>query len=226
REPAPGDTLGPVIVLQWEAPGETPRAGSRLTAELTDDSGIYVAGLAPPRSVVWTVEDLHGRLLVAEDLAGRVDFGEDYRSATVAFELPAALPGGEPLTLALEASDNLGRRSRASLDFVFGGAVSPGPLLGLVYNMPNPTEGGTRFFFEIGRDADVGVDIYTATGRKIVTLPGDRFTPARAREVGIHWDGRDADGDRLANGLYFYRVAARDAAGRREERVERLAVLR
>jgi hypothetical protein len=95
----------------------------------------------------------------------------------------------------------------------------------MVYNLPNPMERQTRFFFEIDREAQLGVELYTVTGRKIQEIGPEWFSPARAREVGQFWDGRDADGDRLANGLYFYRVIARDDAGRREERIERLVVL-
>jgi len=70
------------------------------------------------------------------------------------------------------------------------------------------------------------VTIYTVTGHRILRLSGGMLTPLRAREVGIAWDGRDEDGDPVANGLYFYRARATDDSGRREERIERLVVLR
>ena len=64
------------------------------------------------------------------------------------------------------------------------------------------------------------------SGKKIATLPGGRFTPGRAGQVGIPWDGRDGDGDPVANGLYFYRLLAREPDGSSAERIERLVVLR
>ncbi|MFH1145059.1 MAG: C25 family cysteine peptidase [Candidatus Eisenbacteria bacterium] len=221
-----GDTLGPAIGLSWENPDEL-QPGSRLWATLEDSSGIYVAALAPSRSVVLTIADRDNRILVAEDLAEEVAFGEDFRVGWLRYEIPEGLVRGEQLVLALEASDNVGRRSREELGFHLGAAGdSLGRLLGMAYNVPNPMEAETRFFFELEREAELTVVVYAASGRKILTLPGGWFSPARARDIGIPWDGRDEDGDRIANGLYFYRVLARGNEGRSEERIERLVVLR
>jgi hypothetical protein len=227
REFSPDDTLGPRIRLQWAQSGTPPGVGSLLNATLSDTSGIYVAALAPSRSVVVTIADRNGRTLAAQDLADRVVFVGDFRHASVTYEIPAGLPAGEPLTLALEASDNLGRRGRDSVTFTLGsGSGDSGRLLTSVFNIPNPMQQETRFLFEIDRDADMEVAVYTVTGRRITTLHAERFTPARAREVGLVWDGRDDDGDVPANGTYFYCVVARDASGRHEERIERLVILR
>ncbi len=221
------DTLGPAIELAWEDPDAPRETGSRLTAVMRDSSGIYVTGLAPSRSVVVSIRDEFDRVLVAEDLAQTVTFGSDFREAEVGFALPAGLPAGEPLTLTLEASDNVGQRSAATVTFALSGsAQEAGPLLGQVYNLPNPTESGTRFLFDLGETADVEIALYTVTGRKIKTLSEFEVTPARGRSEGVAWDGRDEDGDRLANGVYFYRVVARTSSGQRAEKIERLAVYR
>jgi hypothetical protein len=74
---------------------------------------------------------------------------------------------------------------------------------------PNPFEDDLGAFFsfnlESGSDADVLVRVYTATGRLVYR----RFE--RGLAPGYHqlaWDGRDAEGDKLANGVYFYRLQA------------------
>ncbi len=220
------DTLGPVIHLTWQNPDEIV-PGTALWATLQDSSGIYVAGLSPSRSVVLTIIDPEERVLVAEDLASAVSFTGDYRSAWLRYSLPSGLPVGEMLTLALEASDNLGKRTREALEFrMKGGAGASEALLGMVYNLPNPMETETRFLCELSRPAELEVTLYTISGRKILSLAGGLFTPARAREAGILWDGRDQDGDRLANGLYFFRLSARESDGSSEERIERLVVMR
>ena len=60
--------------------------------------------------------------------------------------------------------------------------------------------------------------MFDSTGRRIATLSDG------ARTAGHHateWDGRGGDGRRVANGIYFARVAAD-----REVRTVKLSVLR
>ena len=64
--------------------------------------------------------------------------------------------------------------------------------------------------------------IFTLSGRKIWSAEG----PARANDNAIAWDGRDADGDAVANGVYLYKLEVRTAEGRTLSRVERLARVR
>jgi len=49
------------------------------------------------------------------------------------------------------------------------------------------------------------LSIFTVTGKTI-------FQKEIVLDAGfnsIYWDGRDGDGDRIANGVYFYKVKAR-----------------
>ncbi len=221
------DTIGPAIALTWEAADETPAEGSRLRATLTDSSGIYVAALSTSRSVIVTISDADDRILAAEDLADGVVFGADFREGSLAYSIPGGLPTGEPLRLTLAASDNVGQRGSATLVFSLAGvAGADWKLLSRVVTMPNPMETETHFLFDLDRMADLKVDIFTSTGRRIQTLEAASVAPDAASSQGLAWDGRDADGDPLANGVYFYRVVATDRAGHSEERIERLVVLR
>ena len=88
------------------------------------------------------------------------------------------------------------------------------------------TRSPTRFLLSLSEVADIEVTVYTVTGRKIATLEAFGLSPERGRTEGLPWDGLDQDGDPLANGVYFYRVVARTAAGRSDESIERLAVYR
>ncbi|MCE1163863.1 MAG: C25 family cysteine peptidase [Bacteroidetes bacterium] len=74
-----------------------------------------------------------------------------------------------------------------------------------VYNFPNPMKDNTTFTFEItGADlpGDYRIKIYSVAGRVIKEIDA----PGRVGLNNIYWDGRDADGDYIANGVYFYRL--------------------
>ncbi|MDO8550788.1 MAG: hypothetical protein Q7S39_11655, partial [Ignavibacteria bacterium] len=77
-----------------------------------------------------------------------------------------------------------------------------------VYNFPNPFGDDTHFTFELrGTDVpdELRIKVYTIAGRMIKELD----IPSSILQVGfnkIYWDGRDHDGDEIANGLYFYKV--------------------
>ncbi|HMK39071.1 MAG TPA: FlgD immunoglobulin-like domain containing protein, partial [Bacteroidota bacterium] len=52
---------------------------------------------------------------------------------------------------------------------------------------------------------DLTVKVYTVAGRKIREIKA----PPGSLEVGfnrVYWDGRDAQGDEVANGYYLYQI--------------------
>jgi hypothetical protein len=83
-----------------------------------------------------------------------------------------------------------------------------------VYNYPNPFSSNTRFVFTLtGSDLpDIfRIDIYTITGKQI-----KYFDLASTGELHIgnnittsFWDGTDAFGDKVANGVYLYKVTVK-----------------
>ena len=76
---------------------------------------------------------------------------------------------------------------------------------------PNPTRGRTEFRFSIVKAGRVDLAIYDLTGRRVRTV----VHTIRAAGPGLAtWDGRDEAGLRLANGLYFARLAAPGALPR------------
>jgi len=76
-----------------------------------------------------------------------------------------------------------------------------------VLNFPNPYSTTTQFAFELTSDADVSIDIFTLGGRRIMRIPEENFSEGYHY---IDWDGRNAFGERLANGVYLYRLKADD----------------
>jgi len=96
-----------------------------------------------------------------------------------------------------------------------------------VYPYPSPTTGPMDFTFRVtGAEAprEAQVKIYTVAGRLIREMDID---PSQLR-IGFNraeWDGRDQDGDALANGVYFYKLIVRQGE-ESTEYVGRFAVLR
>ena len=92
-----------------------------------------------------------------------------------------------------------------------------------VWNVPNPIRTGTFFTYNFVQSPEhVTIKIYSIAGRLVRTI-----TDASARRGynETYWDGRDEDGDRLANGTYFYKVTV-ESESREIERFGRLAILR
>ncbi|MGE3801778.1 MAG: C25 family cysteine peptidase [Candidatus Kapaibacterium sp.] len=96
-----------------------------------------------------------------------------------------------------------------------------------VANWPNPFAKETTFTFTVtGENAPEGgeIAIFTPAGRKIKTIrlgPGDISVGYNS----VDWDGLDEDRDRIANGVYFYRLKV-IAGGETTEIIEKIAILR
>jgi flagellar hook assembly protein FlgD len=94
-----------------------------------------------------------------------------------------------------------------------------------VYNYPNPTSGETHFTFKLTQiPEEIKIKIFTIAGRlvKEVKLSSNELKYDFNK---IYWDGRDEDGDVLANGVYLYKVIMK-AGDNSEEVTQKLAVVR
>jgi hypothetical protein len=123
------------------------------------------------------------------------------------------------------------RTSAPGGDIVERVAFFRGPGAGeilLLYNFPNPFGEGTDFCYQLNRTcASAKVTVFTLSGRRIWSWEGS--APAERNPEShnaISWDGRDADGDAVANGLYLYKLEVRTTDGRTLSRVERAARIR
>ena len=82
----------------------------------------------------------------------------------------------------------------------------------LLTNFPNPFNPETWIPYQLAQDAPVRFHIYDQTGARIRTLdlglqPAGDYT---ARGRAAHWDGRNANGEKVASGIYFYQMQAGD----------------
>ena len=98
-------------------------------------------------------------------------------------------------------------------DFVMPTGVDDGTVetyarrLSLEQNSPNPFNPVTTIGFTVdagdASDVDVRLDIYAVDGSLVRTLIDRPVSNGRHTVV---WDGRDRGGDRVASGVYFYRL--------------------
>ena len=77
-----------------------------------------------------------------------------------------------------------------------------------IFTIPNPFKDATYFTFELrGTQApeELLIRIYTVAGRLIrdIKVQTSQLTIGFNK---VYWDGRDQDGDQVANGLYFYKI--------------------
>jgi len=85
------------------------------------------------------------------------------------------------------------------------------PDLRQVYNYPNPFKDDTYFTFElrgVNPPEEFRIKVYTIAGRLIREIN----IPPSSLQIGfnkIYWDGKDQDGDEIANGLYFYKIISK-----------------
>ena len=162
---------------------------------------------------------------------GVVD-GEDFAlvaahigEGTAAAPSHVALPAGltlETVEWALNVlhAENTGsaafRRGIAKLEQFLAMLVPDETLL--LANYPNPFNPETWIPYQLAKSADVSVSIYAADG-KLVRKLDVGYQPAgayRIRSRAAYWDGRNALGERVASGVYFYTFTAGDFAATRK----------
>ena len=87
----------------------------------------------------------------------------------------------------------------------------------LLANYPNPFNPETWIPYRLAEDAVVTLTIYDPSGRVVRTLDvGRRIAAAyESRSKAIYWDGRNALGEEVASGVYFYHLSAGDYSATR-----------
>ncbi len=156
---------------------------------------------------------------------GNVD---SYTDGTVNYPITLSLaPGRHSVTVTAFDVFNNAAEATTTFDLESSDQLS----ISDVYNYPDPFRNGTAFTFRrtafggAGQPVNVKIKVYTLSGRLIKTIaaPGllDTF-------VKIEWDGLDDDGNRLANGVYLYKVIVTSAVDGSQtvEAIGKMAVLR
>ena len=94
-----------------------------------------------------------------------------------------------------------------------------------VYNYPNPFKNDTYFTFKLTQlPDDLKIRIFSVAGRLIKVI--DKKSSELNYDFNrIYWDGRDSQGDHLANGVYFYKMIMKKG-DKTENVTQKLAIIR
>ena len=104
----------------------------------------------------------------------------------------------------MTALDQAGNESENGAHSPATGAGGPIPPHDALYqNVPNPFNPSTSIRYALRAPSDVTLMVFDAAGRRVRTLV-DTSMPAGVHDVA--WDGFDHRGNRVASGVYFYRL--------------------
>ncbi len=222
------DHQGPTIGLRFAGGSSVVRGDALLEIAISDPSGVLTTGHTPQNGIVVTVDD---NTATRSDVTPSFRYLPDsYQSGRASFTLPGLAPG--PHVITVSAADNLALglssgQHRSSAQIAFTVMETPPLSVTRAYLFPNPARsggpgGGGAFVIDAPGDSiNVMMRLYTVSGRAIRTLRA----PGGIGQVQLAWDGLDAEGDALANGVYLFRVFvyAREANGESSARQRAIA---
>lgn len=130
---------------------------------------------------------------------------------------PVLLQDGE-YELIVQGRDRNGNASGSAEYRVLFQVVTK-PMISDLFNYPNPFTTSTAFVFTVtGAEPprDLRIQILTVTGRIVREITAAEIGPVRIGRnlTPFQWDGTDAFGQQLANGVYLYRFVTGADAGR------------
>lgn len=222
------DTEGPLIKIGFEGQnfmdGNLVGEKAILQIEISDSiSGVNIAGDIG-HNITMVVDEPENEEVILTDLfnyyegnfkAGKIlyDFStykrSNYDQKNSLIEQYGLAPGEHTITI--KAWDNFNNSSIATAHFT---VISDDVLkITNALNYPNPFVSSTTFTFVINQPSQVKIKIYTVGGRLIETLDNLQIEAGMNH---VYWDGRDRDGDGLANGVYLYKIIA---AAQRQDKI-------
>ena len=169
-----------------------------IQATLTDDNGIdYIT-----RPINLEISRDNQQFTLIPETEYRLNNVSGSNQVTLNYQSPKLEPG--TYQVRLSASDLDGNASEEDMEFRIHKILQ----LLRAMNYPNPFGSKTQITCELTGAADeIIVKIYSLSGRLV-----REFTePARAGFTMIPWDGRDRNGDEVANGVYYCKIRVKTA---------------
>jgi hypothetical protein len=222
---APKDDEGPIIELYMNDKsfvfGGITDENPYLLAFVSDENGINTVGNGIGHDITAILDENTEKAMILNDYY-EADM-DSYKSGTIKYKVNDLEEGVH--TLKLRVWDVYNNPSDANTEFIV--AKSAQMALKHVLNYPNPFTTSTEFFFEHNQPnstLDVQLQVFTISGKLVKTI--HTFVRTEGfRSEGIPWNGLDDYGDKIARGVYVYRIKVRTQGGEPAEKIEKLVIL-
>ena len=198
-------------------PGDPVSTSPILIVDLADSSGINLTGSAG-----------HEIMLIADDdqefdITEYFEYQTDsYSIGSLEHQLEYLAPGLHQMKF--RAWDSFNHPYQIEFTIETADIEPGGDYLTDILNYPNPFADITAFTFKILEPAEIEIKIYTVAGRLIKSLGPKYCTPVFVYDQ-FTWNGRDQQDDKVANGVYLYKVKA-EFSGETVSKVGRIIVMR
>jgi FlgD Ig-like domain len=217
------DHQGPAIHLYLDSrtfrSGDVVSGNPLLIVDLEDENGINTSGAGVGHRLEAWLDNAAQSVDLSNYYKSKID---TYREGTIEYSLGTLSYGNHALRVRAWDTHN----NPSTSETVFDVMTAVGLKISNLFNYPNPFRSSTVFTFDHNQlsPIEAEVKIFTVAGRLIRSLKEPNIT---ASSVRIPWDGRDADGDILANGVYLYKVITRTLDGRLDaEAYGKMSILR
>jgi hypothetical protein len=231
NENAPVDNEPPIVNLflndESFVSGGITNESPILLAKLSDANGINTAsGIGHDIVAILDGDEVNPYILN--------DYYEtelnDYTRGIVKFPLRDIEEGTH--TLSLKAWDVYNNSTTTEIQFTVFNENNSLTITN-VLNYPNPFVSYTEFWFNhnSSSELDIMIQVFTISGKVVRTLIGKTNAGASSKDFSslsrdIIWDGKDDFGDKLAKGVYVYKITVKSPlTNQKVEKFEKLVIL-
>lgn len=219
------DNKGPDIELYMNneqfSDGGLTNESPTLIVKLFDENGINTVSNSIGHDITAILDNNPSQKYILND--NYISDKDNYQKGTATYSFSKLSPGEHTITV--KAWDVVNNSSQKTIRFVVQNSQDLS--ISRVINYPNPFTTKTSFYFEHnhpGTPLSVTLQIFTVTGRIIKTIKQDIVSDG-FRSQPIDWDGKDEYGDRVAQGIYFYRLQVHNGQ-KIAEKIEKLVKLK